>query len=305
MIAPRTQQGVALITAMLVLALAAIVAAGLSLDARIDTRRAQNLIWRDQARQVLLGAESWAASQLDEDLAAGDRDHLGEDWAQEVPALPIEGGYIVGHIIDLQGRFNLNNLIAGDEQEATRALEQFERLLAALDLPQGIAVATADWLDTDSEPRFPDGAEDDSYQRLDPAYQAADRPILTISELRAVQGVTAEVYAVLSPHVAALPPGTAINLNTATVPVLRSLAPDVTLATAERILQLREGGGLADAEAVVELLGGEVPVAIGLNSAYFQLEAQAVVGSLPVSLYSLLGRNGGLTRPLLRSLDAF
>jgi general secretion pathway protein K len=300
---PR-HRGVALITALLVLALAAIVAAGLSLQARLDTRRAQNLLWRDQARQVLLGAEAWAATQLDDDLAAGERDHLGEDWAQAVPALPIEGGYVLGRIIDLQGRFNLNNLINPDDAEATRALEQFRRLLRVLELDERIADAVADWVDADHEVRFPDGAEDDSYQRLVPAYQAADHAILTISELLAVQGVTPTAYATLSPHVAALPPGTPVNLNTATAPVLQSLAADVALATAERIIQLRGEVGLEDTETVVELLGGEVPVAIGLSSSYFQLETQALVGSLPVSLYSLLGRTGGLTRPLLRSLDA-
>ena len=301
----RRNRGVALVTALLVLSLATIVAAALSLNARLDTRRAQNLLWRDQARQVLLGAESWAASQLDDDLAASDRDHLGEDWAQAVPALPIEGGYVLGRIVDLQGRFNLNNLIDPDAQEAERALEQFRRLLRSLELQEGIADAVADWLDSDHEARFPDGAEDDDYQRLRPAYQAADRPILSISELLAVQGVTPEAYAALSPHVAALPPGTAVNLNTATAPVLQSLAADVTAATAERIIRLRGEVGLDGTEDAVELLGGEVPVAIGLSSSYFQLESQAVVGSLPVSLYSLLGRTGGLTRPLLRSLDAF
>jgi general secretion pathway protein K len=302
---PGKKDGVALVTALLVLALAAIVAAGLSLNARIDIRRAQNLLWRDQAKQFLLGAESWAASQLDDDLAANGADHLGEDWAVAVPALPIEGGYVLGRIVDLHGRFNLNNMIDPDEEEAERAIEQFRRLLYSLELQPGIADAVADWLDADHQMRFPDGAEDDSYQRLTPAYRAADYPMLSITELQAVQGVTAEVYQLLAPHVAALPSGTAINLNTASVPVLQSLAPDVDRATAERILQMRGDGGLADMEEVVELLGGEVPVSIGLSSTYFQLEAQAVVGSLPVSLYSLLGRTGGLTRPLLRSLDTF
>jgi general secretion pathway protein K len=304
MSAPNAPRGVALVTALLVLSLAAIVAAGLSLNARIDIRRAQNLLWRDQAKQYLLGAESWAASQLDDDLAANESDHLGEDWAFAVPALPIEGGYITGRIADLQGRFNINNLADGDEEDAERALAQFRRLLLSLELPPEIADAVADWVDADQDQRFPGGAEDDVYQRLNPAYRAADYPMLSITELLSVQGVTAEVFEVLRVHVAALPSGTSINLNTATGPVLQSLAPDVPPATAARILQLRGNAGLDDLEVAVDLLGGEVPVAIGLSSSYFQLEAEAVVGSLPVSLYSLFGRTGGLTRPLLRSLDA-
>lgn len=298
----KRQRGVALVTALLILALAAVLAAALSYDATLATRRAGNMIWRDSAMAFLLGAETWAADTLDADDA--EVDHLQELWAQELPPLPIEGGFLSGRLQDLQGRFNLNNLVQADEAEAEIALAQFQRLLQLLELPPGLAQATADWLDADQELRFPDGAEDADYQRLTPAYQAADRPLLTISELLAVQGMTVEHYLTLAPHVAALPPGTALNVNTATGPVLQSLVPGATRGTVEGLIRDRGRDPFRELAPVVEALGGEVDVPLSLNSSYFQLEAQAVVGNLPVTLYSLLSRAQGITRPLLRSLDA-
>jgi general secretion pathway protein K len=55
-------------------------------------------------------------------------DHLAEIWATELPGLPIEGGgEVFGSIVDLQGRFNINNLVdqAGEADEAS--LDQFRR----------------------------------------------------------------------------------------------------------------------------------------------------------------------------------
>jgi general secretion pathway protein K len=43
-------------------------------------------------------------------------DDLSEPWANLPPSLPIEGGKIAGRIEDLQGRFNLNNLIKSASQ---------------------------------------------------------------------------------------------------------------------------------------------------------------------------------------------
>ena len=65
---------------------AAIVAADLAWDNALDVRRTRMLLLRDQAVQVALGAESWVASILAQDLAESDTDHLGEIWATELPA---------------------------------------------------------------------------------------------------------------------------------------------------------------------------------------------------------------------------
>ena len=143
------KRGVALITAMLITALVGSVAAGLSWDNALDVRRTMVMLYRDQAIQVAVGSEGWVRSILRDDLTEGPpSDHLGEIWATEIPALPIDAeavqGEIYGKIEDLQGRFNINNLVDGNGAIDQPSFEQYERLLAALGLDARLAGITAD-----------------------------------------------------------------------------------------------------------------------------------------------------------------
>ncbi|MCH8335435.1 MAG: type II secretion system minor pseudopilin GspK, partial [Proteobacteria bacterium] len=155
----RKDRGVALITAMLITALATMVAANLAWDNALDVRRTMVLLNRDQALQVALGAESWVISILRQDLEDSQTDHLGEIWASELPGLPIEGGEVFGAVTDLQGRFNINNLIDENGVVDEESLQQFRRLLLAIGLDPRFAGIAADWIDSDSDALFPDGAE--------------------------------------------------------------------------------------------------------------------------------------------------
>ncbi|MCG8371009.1 MAG: type II secretion system protein GspK, partial [Proteobacteria bacterium] len=134
----KRSRGVALITALLIVAVVGSVAATLSWDNALDTRRTMVMLFRDQAIQVAVGSEGWVGQILREDLASTSNDHLDEIWATEIPALPIDSeavqGSIWGRIEYLQGRFNVNNLIGGNGRADPAALEQFRRLLAALEL---------------------------------------------------------------------------------------------------------------------------------------------------------------------------
>ena len=134
--APRSRQrGVAVITAMLVVAIATMLAVNLMWDATLDQRRTLAALSADQGLMFLQGAEAWAGDILRQDLVdSPEADHLGEEWAVELPPLPVEGGVITGRLEDLQGRFNLNNLVDNTGREDALAVAQFERLLALVGL---------------------------------------------------------------------------------------------------------------------------------------------------------------------------
>ena len=101
---PRRQnRGVALITALLIIALIATLTYTLEWNNALDLRRTVVMLNRDQAVQVALGAESWIQNILRQDLADSTTDHLGEIWASDLPGLPIDGGEVFGAIEDLQG----------------------------------------------------------------------------------------------------------------------------------------------------------------------------------------------------------
>jgi general secretion pathway protein K len=295
---------VALITAMLITALASLVAANLAWDNAIDVRRSMVLLNREQAHQVALGAESWVMSILRQDLLDSQTDHLAEIWATELPGLPIEGGgEVFGSIVDLQGRFNINNLVdqAGEVDEAS--LEQFRRLLRVLELDQRLAGMTVDWLDANRDAAFPDGAEDPIYTALAPPYRTANQTLVSISELAAIDGMDKESFDILAPHVAALPGRTNVNVNTATPAVLQSLDENMSASDVESLLAERENGGFADIPtAFSSLVTPDVLNNLDEASNFFQLRVVVQVDNMRITVYSLLmrGPRGDVT-PILRS----
>ena len=301
-------RGVALITALLVTALAGSVAANMAWDNALDWRRTMVMLYRDQAIQVAVGSEGWVQTILRDDLASSENDHLEEIWATDIPVLPIDSdavqGQIWGEIEDLQGRFNINNLVAGDEVNEP-ALRQFERLLAILNLDPVLADAIIDWLDSEQQERIPGGAEDPLYSGLTPAYRTSDRALSNVTELAAVAGMDRVSFEILQPHISALPGYQPVNVNTAGIPVLQSLGENLTEADAEAIIGMREGGGIQDISdslgAIVdpELLQG----GISDTTSFFQLKAVVQIDTVRLSLFTVMYRDAqGNVTPVLRSL---
>ncbi|MCI0749503.1 MAG: type II secretion system minor pseudopilin GspK [Nevskiales bacterium] len=307
-------QGVALVTAILVVAIVSLAATALYTSSHLAIQRTGTLHDTEQAWWFAYGAESWVLGILKDDAEDNDHDSLDEDWAKPVDYLPVDQGSIRGQVIDMQGRFNLNNLALPDAQYKLHA-DQFERLLQSLpdvDVPQGLATTIRDWMDTDQIPGFPAGAEDNVYLNLIPPYRAANRLFATVSELLAVQGVTPKLFQLLQPLVAALPVTvpTPININTAPEAVLRALS--ATVDDAKLMSLLRRTRGDEDPYQNIQdvinegIFGSEVtPQIISVNSAYFQIQSEVVVGSGRVTLYSLVLRpDAGNPTVLGRSVTA-
>ncbi len=323
------ETGIALITVLLIVSLAAIAATALAAVQQLAIRRSTLLLHHQQAKLYALGAEQWAAVILQRDLDNNRSDHLEEPWATTPATFPIEGGSISGSIQELQGRFNLNNLLArkssnadgspgaGDDQIQSddginRAqLEILQRLLESLDLDPNIAQAIADWIDPDQTARFPDGAEDSDYSNLTPAYLSANRPLVSLSELRLIRGIDRESYARLADHVYAVPvndyaPPTPVNINTTTAPVLAAVA-SIELQRATEIIQNRPLSGYASVEDFLADAQLAIPSErFGVASQYFLVRAQARVGEARASINSLLQRaepsSTGATSASLRIL---
>lgn len=306
----RQRGAVALMFAMLIVALCTLYAVSLAWDNTLDVRRTTNLLWREQAAQVALGAEEWVGMILRQDAEESDADHLGEIWAQRLPPLPVDGagmsGEIAGGLTDLQGRFNINNLLNADGAVDEASLEQFRRLLLVLGIQPDLASAVADWLDADTEPLFPSGAEDGEYTGRVPPYRAANIYVASASELAAVAGMDPDSYRILRPHVTALPGRTTINVNTATPAVLQSLDENLTAADAERLMMEREEGGFADVTASFSpIVQPEILNTLGESTNYFRLESIVRIGTVRLTMYSLLQRGPqGDVSPILRTFGS-
>ncbi|MDN5872086.1 MAG: type II secretion system minor pseudopilin GspK [Nitrococcus sp.] len=295
----RRERGVALITALLVVAVAATAATGMIWREHLAIRRTQNVIARDQAWLYAQAAEAVAIVLLDQDRRNSRVDGLSERWAGILPPIEVGAAEIQLAISDLQGRFNLNALAAtGDESTAQAAAQQFRRLLASLHPAYsiGLEAALADWLDADLKPRFPGGAEGDVYSRLDPPYEAANRLMLVPSELRLVAGIDAATYRALGPFVTALPDSAAtLNVNTAPPAVLRSLVATTSAQGLEAALALRQKQPWDSVQAFLQALPAATAAAIdpqllGVASEYFLVHARVRLDRARLSLYSVVHR---------------
>jgi general secretion pathway protein K len=303
---PRSsQRGVALVMAILVVAIGTMIAVNLLWRGTLDFRRAEAAMAADQGLMYVQGAEAWAADILRQDLVdSPDADHLGEPWAIELPPLPVDGGTVMGKLEDLQGRFNLNNLIGADGRESELARRQFERLLLIVEADPTLAGAVVDWLDPDTEQRFPSGGEDVTYIAADPPYRTANSMITTTSELMAVAGFDRDTYRKVAPYVTVLPAGTKLNVNTASAVVLASLSDDIDIATAEGLVEERADAEFVDIDATFEgLVEADVLQEIDGVSDHFLLTATVTLGSNQFTMRSVLQRDrSGITRAVFRSL---
>lgn len=219
----RNQKGIALISAMLIVALVTVIAVSLSYDQSIAVRKASFALTQTQKIQLIFGLEDWAMTILQKDLKDSKTDHPGEDWAKQIPTIPVDRGFFTGGMEDEQAKYNLNSLVDSPSQ-----LTRFKQLCDNLDIDKEFILALLDWLDDDVNIRYPDGAEDDYYSSLNPAYRPANRLMHHVSEFKLVKGVSDEIYSGLLPFITVLPTITDINVNSLSQEVFLSLDKTLT-----------------------------------------------------------------------------
>ncbi len=285
-------KGVALITVMLILSLATILAVSMSSRQQLDIHRSANVFNFEQAYQYILGAESWAKQVLLRDSADNKTDSSKDIWATILPALPIEGGKMTGKIEDLQARFNINNLVL-DGKPQKLYVDRFKRLLRNLDLNEDIVPVLVDWIDLNQQTGF-SGAEDNEYLNMEPPYRTANQPIEDVSELLLIKGFKFEDYEKLLPYVCVLKSATAINVNTASAEVLSSIAKNITLEDAKILVADREKEIYKKLDDFFQhpLLKEKKIKKEGLSvsSDYFQLYSTAQIERITVEYVTVLNR---------------
>jgi len=291
----RQQQGLALITAVLVVAIVATVATTLALGEQVWFRQAQNMSNRAQAESLRQGALNYAAILLTRDGTQNKTDHLGELWAKPLPPLPVEDGMIAFAVDDAQGRFNLNNLVRnGAPSPADIAM--FQRLLTAQGIDPGLSETLRDWLDPDGT-ASPGGAEDIEYLSLPQPYRSANQPLQSVEELRLVKGFTAKIVEKLRLYVTALPVPTTINVNTAPDQVLAALFTNLPAAALQPVLDSRVSQPFADATQFIARLPSGTPAPpanlYGINTGYFLVTIDIRYGRLQRRTEALIERASG------------
>ena len=290
------QNGAAIIMVLLIVALATSLAAFMAQQQSLWQRQVESQFDRAQARRIGVAGIDWARAVLGEDARVNSYDHGKELWALRLPALPVEGGEVIGVIEDRQGLFNLNNLLRNGAASAPD-VAQFQRLLALLGLPAELATALADWMDTDSEAQYPGGAENVYYLGLARPYRAANRALSELGELVLVKGFDSRTIAGLRSFVAVLPVPGPVNVNFAPPEVLAAVLPDMTLSDARVLVQQRSGRpfeSVADFEQRGGIKMSDTNKSfISVSSQFFLVTGRASVGRAQVTTQALLQRSSG------------
>lgn len=287
-------KGIALITAMMIVAIVGLVTTNLLWESTLNTRKTSSTLNRDQAIQIAIGVEKWVTNLLKQDSFSSENDHLNEFWARELPSLTIDGGFISGRIHDLQGRFNLNNLVNEDGSINQDQVDYFQRFLTTLNINPTIANSVIDWIDDDQYTTYPNGAEDDFYTRMNPPYRTANREFITISELLSIRSIDQVIFNQIKPYISAIPEITKINVNTASHVILKSLDDGITINDIERLENERLPSGFIDVATSFEpLIDNEYIYNISGNSDYFQLELLVNIDNISIIMYSTIQRGSG------------
>jgi general secretion pathway protein K len=305
------QRGVALITAIILVAIAAVLATAIGYASAMSARRAGTQFGADQSFLAAQGAEAMAAYVLRVSSQNNPQFSLDQPWAQAYGPFELTDGVLLefAQIEDEQGKFNINNL-APSGPTNKNAIILFQQLLTLVGLETKWAGIIADWIDTDNEPNQPDGAEDSTYTSQNPPYRAANLPITSISELLALPGFGRARYDRIAPYITALPPGTDINICTASGVLLDAIAQKVEWSSDPAALdnerRMSNGcfpqlntfltSGLSDQAKQI------ASIFLAGSTQYFRLRSFITIGTARFTLYSLLYRDAsGQVRPILRT----
>lgn len=251
------------------------------------------------------------------DLAAaagGLGGELEEVWSlmtPELPPIPLAdtGAMIHLEITDEAGKVNLNQLDVprGFTPEDKRA-KRWIHFFSACGLDEATAAelipVLLDWIDRDDESTT-NGAESQLYQQFDPPYLPRNGPLFGVEELRLVNGIDAEAWGKLAPHVTVFPRagavGAKLNVNTASSVALQFLDDRLDEEAAQSIIDARNKAPFkSDSDFrntlsayAADLQQNIVTAGYALRSDVYRVRSSALVNDVEYTVTAVLQRTKG------------
>jgi general secretion pathway protein K len=243
------QRGVAIVTALLLAALAITLVMNLFGQQNVQIRSIENQRYQLQKQWVMRGALDWARLILREDAKTNRVDHLSEPWAVPLQETRLDNymdngrdiedetdAILSGYILDAQSRLNLTGLAVHGVVDRT-AVEAFQKLLTAQGLDAELADEAAKIVaSTQSQPtRYnADGSV------ASEVVKATVATLTQVDDLLVIPGFTPAATAKLKDLVVFLPIATPININTASAQVISARIAGISLSDAQQIVTNRD-----------------------------------------------------------------
>ncbi|HME70524.1 MAG TPA: type II secretion system minor pseudopilin GspK [Myxococcota bacterium] len=269
---------------------------------------------------VRLGITLLLEDRLEETVSGFKSETLDDVWARasgiDLPAQ--DGVQLRLKIEDAGARLNLNALLDKghprkySELFLTNVLDQVIQDIPsranARSYDSGkLARNLLDYISED-EVGIGGGPKDEPYQRRKPPGHAASRPLLSVDELRLVEGFDGELVEALRPYVTVYPYARADGINPNTAPphvlalLFHGLASNFRLATeaeVKSVLKARDQGDVLCADSaktpgcqsIGELLPGEIFPPPTFASNVFTIRAEAKVGEVRRTIEAVVDRS--------------
>ncbi|KPJ98623.1 MAG: hypothetical protein AMK71_11105 [Nitrospira bacterium SG8_35_4] len=176
-------------------------------------------------------------------------------------------------IEDENSKFNVNSIIYENGTTNEKNLESLKKLIEYLNINPNQALIIADWIDPDSEPRV-----------FDSENSSKNDFLWSTDELKFIEGIDKETFHKLRPYITVFG-NNQVNINTADMPVLVSLGPDMTEELANRIIDYRKNSPFENKNHIVRVTGLEAAGIkmldrITVKTADFRIISQASVGEI-------------------------
>jgi len=289
------QGGVAILSVLLIVAIASALTYSLATQQSMVIAQSQQVLVGDQLRNLLLGGEVLARQTLFqdwEDEETRQSDTLLEAWAQAAPPFEIPGGFIEVNMRDLQGCFNLNAAPVVPRDPARTTTMKAFFLGAGL---EGVYVDRwLDWIDPDDQV-VDAGAEDGEYLSNDRAYRTPNARAAHVSEILLLGEVDLEAYNALREVACILPEGAEdkININTVNQATLQALFPTAAATELASLVESeRDYASLGDFQSDYQGFTG-ADVFLGFTSEFFEVSVRAELAGTTAEMVSTLYRNAG------------
>ncbi|NDE98871.1 MAG: hypothetical protein EB034_11450, partial [Verrucomicrobia bacterium] len=190
-ISPRAERGSVLIIVLWVAFGLVSLAIYFANSSSLELRAADNRVASIEAQQAIAGAARYLSNALANVTEPG----LPPDpTTLRAEAVPVGEArfWLIGQSLDEE---DTKDVTWGLVDEASKLNLNTATASMLQKLPQmtvNLAAAIVDWRDADSTPSD-NGAEDEIYARLTPAYRCKNAPFESIEELRLVYGFTTEI----------------------------------------------------------------------------------------------------------------
>jgi type II secretory pathway component PulK len=277
MLQPLKTKGSVLIIALVIMSVVATISTAILLQARVEIKQADQFSISDQMDLALQGYQYWAIQTL---LKYHPKDKI-RPLAFKTQQFE-KGAIISGTWEDQQGLFNINAL-KGDKDITGGFLNLLQALIPDLESSQALFLMK--------------NIKD---------YLSDMGKMLSISELRSIDGISQDIFLRLSPYITALPNTEhKININAINFKdprVLLSLTPSLTLEEAKRMRLCVPSEGVKEKncpEFITCVLGRKIKIKqenLVCSSRYFLAIGSVEMSQKKQALYTLLERNSSAER---------